>query len=467
MLSCLSLENLVELAYSDATLFHPAAPFIMSHAYADMGDAEPQAPPIHWAVSKNSTRLVSYLVSLGHSLDTPDEDNNTPVRHALLARHTSMVMHLLSLGANVNPPRRGVGSLLHYASSQGEFDICEALIRGGVDVNEHDTCGRTPLDWVVEHSQIGVVDLLLDNGATIDHVTPQGSVLHIALSRVPEGQPSLEMLERLLISGAPYTARNAAGVLPMGLAVRRYDIKVIRLLVSFGAGLHMEDIYGNGELTEEEAVLIVTQAIEECRTARVDEGRNSFPARRVVTQGESSRQLPVLRSVAQSVEHEYNNGGRDRGAIPGRRLIGPHHNSGHLGVLNTEPAMPNHPRGEGEVRVGPTMEIYQSAGYEYGDHDSGRGVGVTPARRLIDRHTSDRQGRLDALAVGLRRSRIPPPTVWALSAPYHRMHSQGNNTASHNAWPQSFSQALPESERDRSRAGTGGRPAEGPLTWWT
>ena len=55
---------------------------------------------------------------------------------------------------------------LHWASTA---KVAECLIAAGATVNIVDPTGDTPLHWAVENANVSVAQLLLENGADVNH----------------------------------------------------------------------------------------------------------------------------------------------------------------------------------------------------------------------------------------------------------------------------------------------------------
>jgi uncharacterized protein len=160
--------------------------------------------PLHWAVIKDRTNLVEWLVARGAAVDAADPMGMTPLHKAavfnrvrcaemLLAKgakidplarkygalrlapihlaaeegRNDMVKCLLQHGADVNTPTEGANRItpLHFAAARGRAAVLETLIAAGADINMKDFAGKTPLTWAIESGQKDAADMLREAGA--------------------------------------------------------------------------------------------------------------------------------------------------------------------------------------------------------------------------------------------------------------------------------------------------------------
>lgn len=86
---------------------------------------------------------------------------------------------LLGLGAN--PTNRIVlYSAIHSAAARGHTDVVRLLIESGVNVDEEDGAGRTPLLLAAVRGHFECVQYLLWNGANYEHKMPGGTIFELA-----------------------------------------------------------------------------------------------------------------------------------------------------------------------------------------------------------------------------------------------------------------------------------------------
>ena len=59
-------------------------------------------------------------------------------------------------------------SILHHAAAGGNIDGITFAIRNGVDVNDVDQDGATPLSYAIVCDNVDTLEYLLSNGALLD-----------------------------------------------------------------------------------------------------------------------------------------------------------------------------------------------------------------------------------------------------------------------------------------------------------
>ena len=106
---------------------------------------------------------VKFLLKSGADIQYRcEEAQTTPLHQAALAGNTDILDLLLEAGSSVDDEDREGATALHYAARR---DVVISLIAAGADVDYEDSAGRTPGCRAHERSDIGVVDVLLNNHA--------------------------------------------------------------------------------------------------------------------------------------------------------------------------------------------------------------------------------------------------------------------------------------------------------------
>ncbi len=117
--------------------------------------------------------------------------------------------------------------VLIWAAEHNLLSIAQKLIERGIDVNQRDPFGNTPLHKAVRYPEM--VKLLLDHGALVNARNLMGETpLHLAI-------PYKDSVELLLSRGADKRLRNFAGRTPidycMDKGIHTYNQQVMEILL--------------------------------------------------------------------------------------------------------------------------------------------------------------------------------------------------------------------------------------------
>ncbi|XP_954876.1 ankyrin-repeat protein, putative [Theileria annulata] len=155
---------------------------------------------IHYAASSGNLDLVKYLVSNGVYIDKKDVKGWTPLFIAVVKNHVEIVDLLLNYGADLSltlrhrcAPTRltdAHSQAIHFAAIKSNREITELLLKRGVDINEKDSQGITPLSYACYRANLEYVSFLLEqdanpkiqdvNGRTSFHSIALGGSLELA-----------------------------------------------------------------------------------------------------------------------------------------------------------------------------------------------------------------------------------------------------------------------------------------------
>ena len=126
------------------------------------------------------------------------------------------------------------------ACKQGNVDKAQELIKEGANINSHHgEYGITPLMWASANGHLGIVELLICNGADVNVQADKiGIALHVA--------GNTKIMELLLCNGADIEAKDNFNMLtPLFNAVAKCDLEAVKFLVSRGANVNAT-MYGGG-----------------------------------------------------------------------------------------------------------------------------------------------------------------------------------------------------------------------------
>ena len=191
------------------------------------------------------TRL---LIDKGADLNAVDSDGNTALMLAVDRNNTEAAEMLINSKAALSPRNKAGRSALHIASAglrQKPVTWLLAAKPDGVDVNERDGSGMTPLMLAADNEGFvpdDVMELLLSKGAQIDARDPKGNTPLIIAARAG----SMAGVEFLLHKGAAVNIKYTAGETALQWARKLHENpniinaklveeKVVEMLLKAGA----------------------------------------------------------------------------------------------------------------------------------------------------------------------------------------------------------------------------------------
>ena len=130
-------------------------------------------PILMIAIQENSVKTVDYLINAkGIDLNQPNMSNETPLMFAALYGQLSLVKILVD--QKQVPINRSGWTPLHYACTNGNYEIALFLLDKGAAVDALSPNETTPLMMAIRAGNIQLARLLLDRGADIRLRNQQG-----------------------------------------------------------------------------------------------------------------------------------------------------------------------------------------------------------------------------------------------------------------------------------------------------
>ena len=130
-------------------------------------------PILMVAIQENSTKTVDYLINAkGIDLNQPNLTDETPLMFAALYGQLAEVKILVD--QKQVPVNRPGWTPLHYACTNGHYDIALFLLDKGAAVDARSPNETTPLMMAIRAGNIKLARLLLDRGADIRLRNQQG-----------------------------------------------------------------------------------------------------------------------------------------------------------------------------------------------------------------------------------------------------------------------------------------------------
>ena len=133
-----------------------------------------------------------------------------------------------------------MGSELNIAAEIGDTTKVKNLLKKGVNINERDRFGRTPLIYAALNGHDRIIKMLLEFHADIhakDHFDQTAFIAAVNGGHVNSA-------EILLKNGANSSAPNGEGVPPILIALGREDFEMVDLLLKYGIEINSIDERG-------------------------------------------------------------------------------------------------------------------------------------------------------------------------------------------------------------------------------
>ncbi|MFT5318832.1 MAG: ankyrin repeat protein [Chlamydiales bacterium] len=187
-------------------------------------------------------RFARFLLDRGASIDyqlsESRHEGNTALIEAVSSKKIKLVHFLVSRNADVMIQNEEGESALTIAVKGGNLDLVQFLLSKGAEVSVMDRSGRNLLNILVSsYSAMNKKELallLFDAGLDIDEEDQEG---YTPLMRATQGY-TLENLQFLIDLGADLQKRNSEGKTALLLAQENFKQDMERLLIDKGALFH-------------------------------------------------------------------------------------------------------------------------------------------------------------------------------------------------------------------------------------
>ena len=190
---------------------------------------------------------------------------------------------------------------LHDAAREGNLEHIRLLMEQGVDKDQSNSFGTTPLFYASRDGHFDVVQYLVEQGASVDK-SCEASYTPL-LGAVIRGH--LEITRYLLDQGANRDKGSNAGETPLHEAIRKGHLEIAMLLMRYGANLNVRNNRGYLPIdmarTEE-----IKQAILDEPRRRMDEapGKRATEQDRHPNAATSAEGDEIVQSNEQVIEGE-------------------------------------------------------------------------------------------------------------------------------------------------------------------
>ncbi|KAG8319224.1 hypothetical protein J6590_096320, partial [Homalodisca vitripennis] len=184
--------------------------------------------PLHLAVLNNRTSVIELLLDNGADVFLKNKENMSPLQLALYRKAVRPVISvMLDKGTMLNFRDRDTNSPLHFAVSNGDYDLVKALIDNGACVNSKNSKCQSPLHIAVSRSFEPIVQLLLEKESNVnDRDAENRSPLHLAVLA-----NNKTLVEALIDKGADVNNKDNRGSTPLHYAILCTNFEVSILLI--------------------------------------------------------------------------------------------------------------------------------------------------------------------------------------------------------------------------------------------
>lgn len=204
------------------------------------------------AVDAGQVNSVKLLVSDRSLVSMEDAYALNVLHHAVMTHDMPMVTYLLSNGTPVRSPQRQWTSPLHYAIMEGSLELVRLLIKEGSDINGLSDNGGLPMDFAVEYRHLDIMRALATKDWKPNFMSGNGETTLIHAIRVG----TLDAVRLLLSRSAPANAKDLRDTPPLHHAAGRLDqaVEFVACLLHEGADVFAIDADGNTALHVSAAV---------------------------------------------------------------------------------------------------------------------------------------------------------------------------------------------------------------------
>ncbi|XP_076127548.1 tankyrase, TRF1-interacting ankyrin-related ADP-ribose polymerase b [Alosa pseudoharengus] len=226
-----------------------------------------KSTPLHFAAGFGRKDVVEHLLQTGANVHSRDDGGLIPLHNACSFGHAEVVSLLLCQGADPNARDNWNYTPLHEAAIKGKIDVCIVLLQHGADPNIRNTDGKSALDLADPSAKAVLTgeykkDELLEAARSGNEeklmalLTPLNVNCHASDGRKSTSQKMLStplhlaagynrvrIVQLLLQYGADVHAKDKGGLVPLHNACSYGHYEVTELLLKHGACVNAMDLW--------------------------------------------------------------------------------------------------------------------------------------------------------------------------------------------------------------------------------
>lgn len=121
--------------------------------------------PLHVAAEQGRWPVAKLLIKHGADINALDREGHSPIYTALMAGRTQVVQHMIKMGAGFEPDQLFAEAVRNGVADR---DVVELMLAQGADINHLTKEGKTPLILAIEKGERVLVKRLVLHGADVN-----------------------------------------------------------------------------------------------------------------------------------------------------------------------------------------------------------------------------------------------------------------------------------------------------------
>ncbi|KAI0095585.1 hypothetical protein F4814DRAFT_457575 [Daldinia grandis] len=230
---------------------HDAVEWLLKYGVPTDPPGDIKHTPLHFACEIGNTEIIKTLISYGADIHKRSKRDSSPILHSCFYAQLRSFETLMTYGASVFDVNGQRNTCFHnVVLGTNEFSdshkhILEALVGAGLNINQPNRAGYSPLWMACAKQKDKHVRCLLDLGADINYkLTSNGSTALMEACCKSDTQT----VKTLLQLGPDMAITNNDGLTALALACRFGKLENVKLLIANGATVAIRDKDGHTPL---------------------------------------------------------------------------------------------------------------------------------------------------------------------------------------------------------------------------